>query len=478
MSAAAGHYPLFADLRGRRCLVVGGGAVAARKVESLLSAGAAVTVVAPVLGAALAARAAAGAIAHLPAGFSPAQLAGMLLVVAATSDPATNRAVADAARAHATLVNVVDDPAASSFISPALVRRGPLTVAISTGGASPVLARLVRARLEALLPQALGRLAALAARFREHAKRRFPSVTARRRFWESQLDEGSAIRRALEAGDDAAAERLLATRLAASGEVPRRGFVSLVGAGPGDPALLTLRALHALQRADVVLHDRLVPQAILEFARRDARFEDVGKLPGRQGSAQGAINARLVALAREGQHVVRLKGGDPLVFGRGGEEIHALRAAGIDHEIVPGITAALAGAAAAGIPLTQRGLAQQVTLVTAHGEESAAVLDWAALARGRHTLAFYMGVARVAQIRRELLAHGRDPHTPAVIVERGTTPAQRIFRTTLARLTETADEEAIVSPAVILVGDVAALAASGASPPEHGDHAPPFERVA
>ncbi|MBI4693364.1 MAG: uroporphyrinogen-III C-methyltransferase [Gammaproteobacteria bacterium] len=478
--ATFAHYPLFADLRGERCLVVGGGTVAARKAEALLAAGAAVTVVAPALGPALAARATAREIVHRPTGFAPSQLEGVLLVVAATDDAATNHAVARSARARAKLVNVVDDPDVSTCINPALVRRGPLTIAIGTGGASPVLARLVRARLEALLPQALGRLATLAARFRARVKCRFEALDARRRFWEKQLDDQSPVLRALEAGDEAAAERLLEAALAARRDTAPRGFVSLVGAGPGDPELLTLRALRTLQRADVVLYDRLVPAAILALARRDADFEDVGKVQGLKGSEQTAINARLVELARRGRHVVRLKGGDPFVFGRGGEELLALRAAGIDYEVVPGITAAVACAAAAGIPLTHRGLAQQVTFVTAHGEDAHADLDWPALARGRHTLAFYMGVGRVAQIRDGLLAHGRDPGTPAAIVERGTTPQQRVWLTTLEALPATVAARAVQAPAMILVGEVAALAAepggSGAVQPEAAT--PALERVA
>ena len=335
----AAYLPLFVDLREQSCLVVGGGTVAARKVDALLTVGARVTVVAPALAAPLAALAAGGRLEHHARDFTDADVDGCLLVVSATDDHAVNARVAAAARAAGRLVNVVDDTALSGAIFPSIVRRGQLTVAVSSGGAAPVLARLVRARIETMLSHSLGELTALAARWRSRVQAGLASLGARRRLWEQVLDPTSPVLRALEAGDDDAAERAMARALAnaADGQsAPPSGSVALVGAGPGDPSLLTLRAVRALQEADVVLHDRLVSAAVLDLARRDAAREDVGKLTGGDhAAAQDAINARLVELARQGLRVVRLKGGDPFIFGRGAEELEALQAHGIPFAIVP-----------------------------------------------------------------------------------------------------------------------------------------------
>ncbi len=452
--------PLFVDLRGSACLVVGGGAVAARKVDALLTVGAMVTVVAPALGAALTARAAAGHIVHFARAFEDEDVDGRTLIVSATDDRALNARVAAAARAAGRLVNVVDDGALSGAIFPSIVRRGELTVAVSTGGAAPVLARLVRARIEALLAHSLAELTALAARWRARVQARLTSTGARRRLWEQVLDAGSPVRHALDAGDPDGAERAMTQALAAAADgraAASTGSVTLVGAGPGDPSLLTLRALCALQEADVVLHDRLVPPAVLELARRDATREDVGKLTGADhAAAQDAINARLVALAAQGLRVVRLKGGDPFIFGRGAEELAALRAHGIPLGIVPGITAALGCAAYAGLPLTKRTVAQQVTLVTAHCAQSIDRLDWPLLAQARHTVVFYMGVAHAALIETRLRAGGRADDTPIALIERGTSARQRVIHTTLSALAATVEREHVQAPALIVVGEVAA----------------------
>ncbi len=319
------HFPIFLGLAGRPALVVGGGPVAARKVALLLKAGARVTVVAPRLGPALARLAAAGRIAHRAAPFAPADVAGQALVIAATDRRAVNAAVSRAAQAANLPVNVVDDAALSSFIMPAIVDRAPITVAISSGGAAPVLARLVRARIEAALPTAIGRLAELGARLRPSVRRRLPGP-ARRRFWES-LFEGRIAALVL-AGREDEAEHLAARAIDEAARRPVQGEVALVGAGPGDPDLLTLGALRALQGADVIAHDRLVAPEILDLARRDAERIDVGKSCGDGGTSQDRINALLVELARAGKRVVRLKGGDPFVFGRGGEEMQVLAEAG------------------------------------------------------------------------------------------------------------------------------------------------------
>lgn len=459
----AAYLPLFVDLREQPCLVVGGGTVAARKVDALLTVGARVTVVAPALAAPLAALAAAGRLEHHARDFTDADVDGCLLVVSATDDHAVNARVAAAARAAGRLVNVVDDTALSGAIFPSIVRRGQLTVAVSSGGAAPVLARLVRARIETMLSHSLGELTALAARWRSRVQAGLASLGARRRLWEQVLDPTSPVLRALEAGDDDAAERAMARALAnaADGQsAPPSGSVALVGAGPGDPSLLTLRAVRALQEADVVLHDRLVSAAVLDLARRDAAREDVGKLTGGDhAAAQDAINARLVELARQGLRVVRLKGGDPFIFGRGAEELEALQAHGIPFAIVPGITAALGCAAYAGVPLTRRGVAQQVTFATAHCAKSIDRLDWPLLAQAQHTVVFYMGVAHAALIEARLRDGGRAGATPVAIVEQGTSAQQRVLHTTLECLAQTVADARVRAPALIIVGEVAAAAA-------------------
>ena len=460
MSAAA-YLPLFLRLRDQPCLVVGGGPVAARKINALLTAGACVTVVAPALCPALAQAAAAGQFAHVAREFRDSDVDRQLLIVSATDQADVNRRVADAASTAGRLANVVDDTELSAAIFPSIVRRGALTVAISTAGAAPVLARFVRARIEAMLSHSLGDLVALAARWRQRVQARVGSPGLRRRFWERVLADDSAVLRALDAGQADTAETAMETAIAEESQTDRAGHVSLVGAGPGDPSLLTLRALRALQGADVVLHDRLVSPAILELARRDATLEDVGKFTGADhAAAQEAINARLVELAQQGLRVVRLKGGDPFIFGRGAEELAALTAGGIPFDIVPGITAALGCAAYAGIPLTLRSVAQQVTLVTAHCARSMDRLDWPLLAQARHTAVFYMGVGHAGLIEARLLAGGRDPATPVAIIERGTSADQRVTRTALAGLGDAVRTHQVQAPALIVVGEVAATDAA------------------
>lgn len=448
-------FPLFVDLRGRRVLVVGGGAVARRKVEALREAGARVRVGAPALEPTLAAWAAQGAIEHAPGRFAPSWLDGAWLVIAATDSPAINRAVAAAAEARRLWVNVVDDVDVSAFHVPARVRRGPLQVAVSSGGAAPMLARALRERLERELDPTLGELAALLARHRARLRAAFPDTRARRRFLDALL--AGELPQLLARGDRDGAERAFDAAVARA-KPERRGHVALVGAGPGDPGLLTLRALRLLNRADVILHDRLVSAEVLALARRDAERIEVGKQAGRHHVPQARIHALMLEHARAGRFVVRLKGGDPFVFGRGGEELEFLRAHGVSYEVVPGITAALACAAYAGIPLTHRGHAQSVRLVTAHCQ-AADTLDWAALAAGRQTLAFYMGVAELPRIRERLIAHGRAPDTPAALVENGSRPTQRVVLGTLDALPALARAHGVGSPALLFVGEVAALAA-------------------
>jgi len=430
------HFPVFLDLQDAPVLIVGGGEVAARKRALLRQAGAAVTVVAPDR-------------------FEPADVRGVRLVIAATGDALVNAAVAAAAREANAPVNVVDDASLSSFIMPAIVDRSPLLVAISTGGAAPVLATRLRARIEALLDESWGRLALFADRWRRRIRSALPDLGMRRRFYDWLLD--GPVAAAVRAGRESEADGLLEGQLARI-EEPPPGKVMLVGAGPGDPGLLTLRALRALQQADVILTDRLVSAEILSLARREAEVIDVGKQPGGHGARQGRINRLLVVHARRGRMVVRLKGGDPFIFGRGGEELEYLKRHGVAYEVVPGITAALACAAYAGIPVTHRDHAQGLQFVTAHCRESLDRVDWRGLARPGQTLAFYMGVAGLAVVRDRLIEAGLPPATPAALVENGSRPEQRVIVTELAVLADAAHRHAIATPALLFVGEVAGLA--------------------
>ena len=461
-NAVVDYLPVFLDLRGREVLLVGGGAVAARKAELLLAAGARLRVVAPERCVDLAALCAASGAEYQATGFEATQLAGMAFAIAATDDAAVNLAVCAAGRAAGVWVNAVDDPAASSCLMPAIVDRSPLIVAIGTGGASPTLARRVRAQIEALLPERLGLLARRAGQWRAQVRAALPQLVQRQRFWEDFLD--SALAQQLLAGscDEARLQAGFDAQLAAAGggSVPIhavRGAVWLVGAGPGDPDLLTLRAQQILQQCDVVLYDRLVPETVLARVRRDAERIDVGKQPGRHRTTQAHIHELLIGHARRGRRVVRLKGGDPLVFGRGGEELLALTQAGIPAIVVPGVTAALGAAASGAIPLTHRGVAQSVCFVTAMGE-AAASLDWRALAAPLQTVVFYMGVAQLPQIVARLLEHGAPASRGAAIVERATLPAQRVIGGTLADIAAAATAAAVGAPALLIVGDVARFA--------------------
>jgi len=449
------YFPIFADLRGRRVLVVGGGEVAERKVRLLVSAGARVTVLAPQLTPWLEQQAASDRLAVVRQAFAGELPADLSLVIAATSDRDVNASIAAAATARNLFVNVVDDAELSTFQVPAIVDRSPLVVAISSGGTAPVLARVVRERIESLLDTSYGRLASLLETWRDRIKRAVPDVGARRRWYEAVLRGSVAAH--VRAGRTERAERELERQLGRR-TGSEHGTVVLVGAGPGDPGLLTLNALRALQSADVILHDRLVPDEIIDLARRDATRICVGKMAGGQSVAQTAIHALMIEHARAGRRVVRLKGGDPFVFGRGGEELEALRSAGIAYEVVPGITAAIACASYAGIPLTHREHARSLQLVTAHCGDALDGVDWVELGAGRQTLAFYMGVSKLAAIQTQLQAHGRPAATPIAIVERGSQIEQRVTTGVLGQLADIAARGEIASPAMLFVGDVARFA--------------------
>ena len=449
------HFPLFADLKGRTAVVVGAGLVAERKIALLRAAGARVIVSARAAHPQVQARAQAGEIELHLGEFDPALLDDAWLVVAATNDRAQNQKVTEAATARRLFCNVVDDPELSSVQVPAIVDRAPVTIAISSGGAAPVIARRLRERIESLFDPALGALAGLAGRKRPQIRQARPQLRSRRDFYDWLLD--GPVLGALGRGRADEAESLLDQALSSSNPPPA-GKVLLVGAGPGDPGLLTLRGLRALNEADVILADRLVSQAVLALARRDAQVIDVGKAPGGpHESTQARIHALMVSHARQGRCVVRLKGGDPMVFGRGGEELQHLKRHGIAYEVVPGITAALACGAYAGIPLTHRDHAQALTLATAHPQAGADDSPTAATVADGTTRVYYMGVERLPSLTARLLASGHASDLPCALVENGSRPEQRTLHATLGSVVEQARLHAIQSPALVIVGETTAL---------------------
>jgi uroporphyrin-III C-methyltransferase/precorrin-2 dehydrogenase/sirohydrochlorin ferrochelatase len=456
-------FPLFADLAGRSVLIVGGGGVAERKAAALLAASARIELVAPTLTANLAAWASAGRLLHRAEIFSAELLDGQWLAIAATDDRALNVAVAAAANARRIFVNVVDDPQLCTFQVPAIVDRSPLIVAISSGGAAPMLARLARERLESLLDLSWGPLADLLARARARIRARYAQVEPRRHFYERILRGRVAqlMRQERPAEAQVELDAAIDSANVENDQNAASGSVILVGAGPGDPGLLTLHALRALNEADVILHDRLVSAEVLDLARRDALRIDVGKivgsdLVGKRHMPQSAINDLMLEHARAGKRVARVKGGDAFIFGRGGEEIEFLRAHGIAYSVVPGITAAIACAAYAGVPLTHREHAQTVRFATAHRRRSEG--EGEELTAGGETLAIYMGVAEFANVRDRLYDEGVSAGTPFAIVENGTRREQRVLIGTLSELVECATAYAVHAPSLLIVGDVAQLA--------------------
>jgi uroporphyrin-III C-methyltransferase/precorrin-2 dehydrogenase/sirohydrochlorin ferrochelatase len=450
------YLPIFLSLKGRLCAVVGGGEVGARKVSLLLSAGAKVIVYDPTLRDTLAQLKDAGRIEHRAESFRAAHLDKCALAIAATDDAGVNRAVYEAAVARNIPVNVVDRPDLCTFIMPSIIDRSPVVAAVSTGGRSPVLARLIRARLESLVPAAYGRLAELVEQFRDRVKQRYRNPPRRREFWEDVLQ--GPIAELVFAGQDTQARRALEEKLdAADGNAKAVGFVYLVGGGPGDPDLLTFRALRLMQQADVVVYDRLVSAGVLELVRRDAERIYAGKERARHAIPQEDINQLLVRLAREGKRVLRLKGGDPFIFGRGGEEIETLAAEGIPFQVVPGVTAAAGCASYSGIPLTHRDYAQSVVFVTGHLKDGTVNLNWKALVQPQQTIVFYMGLQGVKTICEELVRNGMPATTPAALVQHGTLPTQRVHTGTLQSLPGIVDKADIKPPTLIIVGEVVRL---------------------
>ena len=446
--------PIFMNIRQRPTLVVGGGEIATRKAALLLDAGAKVTIVSPKHSPGLDRLITDANVDYRAERFSPEHLDGMLLVIAATDDAEVNRQVSELAKARSLPVNVVDNPELCSFIMPSIIDRNPVQIAISTGGASPVLARLIRSRLESAIPAAYGRLAKLVERFRKPVKARFTDVNSRRNFWEKVL-EGDIAEKVF-AGRDGAAEQEL-TEAIEAGDTSEVGEVYLVGGGPGDPDLLTFRALRLMQQADVIVHDRLISKEVLDLTRRDAERIYVGKERNHHSVPQDQINDLLVELAKQGKRVCRLKGGDPFVFGRGGEEIETLAAQGVNFQVVPGITAALGTSSYAGIPLTHRDYSQSVVFVTGHLRDGSMNLNWTGLAQPNQTIVFYMGLKGLKVICDKLMEHGLPGDLPIALVQQATTPMQRVFTGTLAGMADQIAHAEVKPPTLIIVGNVVNL---------------------
>ncbi|EGT5710735.1 uroporphyrinogen-III C-methyltransferase [Cronobacter dublinensis subsp. dublinensis] len=445
------HLPIFCQLRNRACLLVGGGDVAERKARLLLEAGATLTVNALAFAPQFEAWAEQGMLTLAPGAFDAHLLDECWLVIAATDDDEVNNAVSDAAEARRIFCNVVDAPKQASFIMPSIIDRSPLMVAVSSGGTSPVLARLLREKLEALLPQHLGKVAGYAGQLRRRVKQTFSSMSERRRFWE-KFFVNDRLAQSLANDDEQAVTRITDTLL--NEPLDDRGEVVLVGAGPGDPGLLTIKGLQQIQQADIVVYDRLVSDDIMNLVRRDADRVFVGKRAGFHCVPQEEINQILLREAQRGKRVVRLKGGDPFIFGRGGEELETLCEAGIPFSVVPGITAASGCSAYAGLPLTHRDYAQSVRLITGH-LKNGGEFDWHNLAAEKQTLVFYMGLNQAAAIQEKLIEHGMDPAMPVALVENGTSVKQRVVTGELTGLGALAQQ--VESPSLIIVGRVVAL---------------------
>ena len=449
-------FPAFLNIRQRRCIVVGGGDVAARKIDLLRRAGAAITVIAPDLCPQLQELLSTGRIDHEARAFTASDIQGAALVIAATDSDGVNQSVSEVAQSANIPVNVVDQPELCSFIVPSIVDRSPLVAAISTGGAAPVLARFLRARLESIIPAGYGKLATLAQSFRGPVKARLGTTDQRRRFWERVLQ--GPIAELMLAGDERKAAEVLAQELDIETQSPStNGEVYLVGAGPGDPDLLTFRALRLMQQAEIVLYDRLVAREILDMTRRDAEKIYVGKRKAQHTLRQEQINQLLVDYALQGKRVLRLKGGDPFIFGRGGEEIDTLTEHGIRFQVVPGVTAASGCAAYAGIPLTHRDYAQSCVFVTGHLQNDSLDLNWNHLIQPQQTAVIYMGLTGLPIICQQLIQHGMRPDMPVALIEQGTTQQQRVLTGTLSTLPELVKTTHIHAPTLIIVGEVVRL---------------------
>ncbi len=449
------YLPIFINIRNKRCLVVGGGEVAARKVSLLVAAGAQVIVVSPDLNESLASLVAQNKILHRAETFQTVHLEHNALVIVATNDQTLNQLVSKSAMQRQIPVNVVDNPDLCSFIMPSIIDRSPLLVAISSGGRSPVLARQLRAQLETIIPHAYGRLAAIAGKFRDQVKKHFKNPVNRRVFWEKLL-QGKFKEMVLAGKDQSAQDYLLQSLQNEKDDLPC-GEVYLVGAGPGNPDLLTFRAMRLMQQADVVVYDRLVSSEILDMVRRDATRVYAGKQRDLHTIPQESINQLLVRLAKEGKRVLRLKGGDPFIFGRGGEEIETLSTHKIPFQVVPGITAASGVASYAGIPLTHRDYAQSCIFVTGHLKNGGLDLDWPTLAQPNQTIVIYMGLHGLSLLCQQLIDYGLPETMPAAMIQQGTTQKQKVVVGSLYTLPDLVAKAKLVPPTLIIVGEVVKL---------------------
>ena len=452
------HLPVFLNVKNVRALVVGNGTIAARKADLLLRAGCKLTVLAAEMGDELAKLAETHQFELNTGELHATDLNGCVVVFGCSDDDSLNMKLYDMATTAGILVNVSDNTEHCSFIMPAVVDRTPLLIAISSGGTSPLLVRMLKARFETTIPAAYGRLAEFAGSYRDKIKARIPNLTRRRRFWEAMIS-GPVAEHLFSSQVDQAGSLMdsLLEEAAVAGDQPPGGEVYLVGTGPGDPDLLTFRALRLMQQADVVLYDRLIGDGILNLVRRDAERIYVGKLKDNHAVSQEEIGNMLISLAREGKRVLRLKGGDPFVFGRGGEEIEALSENGITFQVIPGVTAAVGCASYAGIPLTHRDHAQVCVFVTGHEKDGELNLNWESLIQPRQTVVVYMGLTSLPAITEGFLANGADATTPAAIIENGTRAGQRVVTGTLESLSELAADAEIKSPALIIVGSVVTL---------------------
>ncbi len=447
--------PIFYNIKNRRCVVIGGGDVALRKVNALLKAHAAITLVSPTVCSDILALISAQKIQYIQDCFTPAQLADGCLVIAATDDENVNQAVSVAAQKQNILVNVVDAPSLCTFTMGSIIDRSPVVIAVSSEGNAPVLARYIRTKIETMLPASYGRIAAIAGEFRDQVKAKFSSTEARRRFWEDVL-QGPIVERVL-AGQDAAARGLLQDLLTDTPNTHPKGEVYLVGGGPGEPDLLTFRALRLMQQCDVCVYDKLVSPEVMELVRRDAELIYVGKARNQHTLPQEEINHLLARLALEGKRVLRLKGGDPFIFGRGGEEIETLMEHGIPFQVVPGITAANGVSSYAGIPLTHRDYAQACLFITGHLKDGTVDLDWESMMRPHQTVVIYMGLVGLAEICKQLILRGVSATMPVAVIQQGTTQRQRVITATLSDIAEKVMLADLKPPCLTIIGEVVLL---------------------
>jgi uroporphyrin-III C-methyltransferase / precorrin-2 dehydrogenase / sirohydrochlorin ferrochelatase len=447
--------PIFMNIVNQHCVVIGGGDVATRKVMMLLKAQAAITLISPAVCHELQAMIDTDKIKHINTTFTPDHILGARLVIAATDDERVNEAVSKAAQAANIPVNVVDAPALCTFTMGSIIDRSPIVIAVTSEGNAPVLARYVRAKIETMLPAAYGRIAEIAGEFREQVKAKFTTTQARRIFWEGIL-QGPLVERVL-SGQDQAARTFLQNKIAEADNTKQQGEVYLVGGGPGDPDLLTFRALRLMQQCDVCVYDKLVSPEVMELVRRDAELIYVGKARDQHTLPQEEINQLLARLALEGKRVLRLKGGDPFIFGRGGEEIQTLMQHNVPFQVVPGITAASGVASYAGIPLTHRDYAQACLFITGHLKDGSVDLDWAAMVRPKQTLVIYMGLIGLESICQQLIENGMTASMPIAIVQQGTTQRQRVVTGTLEDMPEKVKLAKLKAPCLIIIGEVVLL---------------------